>query len=1146
MTAPWVALAADKPTTAANNVLLDPLSDYELAIFLRAVKRGDHLVWTSTLCSWLLKLLLVFSTGLLILSTETINKDNGPVIIEDKFSPEAIKSATRTNANSGTDTLPFLILDGIIGDGLAFPDGTTAEFAFQKFNPKEITPDTLEVRVDGFTTDMECEPAELVIHEWQGFRRGAPYFTPPLSQQNLSYVSPSCTITMAEIDLPTDMFNGTRYWGSYQQEECERGDGSPVVVVSAGELEYELLEGELDSEEYTFDITVAQGAAVICRPNYTFCRVDVIRNNTISTSQTPSQVKLSFNQQNRTMDALHSANVTEIVFNLFRDIRTRFGELGDPYDSFKSPYNASEHHTTGPFNPALRFHFHHRHRPIPHIEELFNSDSMEALARTLYQASAAQLAELLFKGSAEIHSTASFTFTEDRLTVQLMPTRVLEAILAVITLLTIPMVVLAPRTYTIAPRNPGSIANLIIFLSRSPEFRQSLRGTGVHGLVDIEKILGGYLFQSTASRRILSRPSPFGICLLNNADTHREGYAQPQLCESQNGWQYSGQRLWEPLPMKVGTWIPVCVGIAGVIAVLEGCLHLSNKNQGLGDISHNSDLQYFAVYIPAAVMVIIGLYLTSLDFVIKCLAPFSELTRGRTATLGNSLQLNFFDQMGPRVLVNAIRTGHWAVLLCAIGTILSPLLTVVTSGIFEPRQVPRSWGVQLEKQTFFNETRSADSNSANAELESRMRSGMATAGLIFYRNLSFPAWTYDQFAFDNLQPVSLDDVPSGHDEPTMINVKAPALRSMYDCRIGEATPELQFGNQVYLDEETKYYLLVESATEWCKGKGTSERLTGWKIPVVNNTYFHSSYSDDFNACSDYVFIWGRIIESELEHLAILGCNETIQEVNVEVALAMPNLSIDPRAKTPTADVSTVRASSVEMPEMRFQALPEDIYMMLANETTNITGTHFQVSDLGQPQRNDAVAESLTRAMQIIRAQQLNTYSRRPIREADADDNGIITAQATSKNHIRIVQDAPSTHALQALLAVLLVCIALVNILAGATKKLLPKNPCSLAATASILADSNLMHDGVLPDGIEGMDGPQIEKVCDWKDWKVRMGWGVGRADRGEGRNGNHQSVAEGRGCIGQDDRHSYAPRFAIWLVEGTQADSLTPSETAPV
>ena len=1136
MTAPWVALAADKPADAAHSVLLDYLSDYELAIFLRAVRRGDYLIWTSTLSSWLMKLILVFSTGLLILSNETIHRDNGMVVLEDEFSPDAIKSAARITSNVDRDSLPFLILDGIMGDGLAFPDGTTAEFAFQKFSPKEFVPDRLEITVDGFTTDVECEPAELVIHEWQGFRKGAPYFTPPLHKQNLSYVSPSCTIPFAEIDLPTDMFNGTRYWGSYQQEKCEQGDGSSVVVVSAGELKYELLEGELDSDEYTFNITVAQGATVVCRPSYTFCNVDVIRDNTISTSQTPSQVKLSSNPLNRTMEELHSAHVSEIVFGLFSQIRAQFGEVGEPYKSFKSLYNASEHHTTGPFNPALRLHYHKRRRQVPDIEELFNTQSLEALARTLYQATAAQLAELLFKESKKFQRTASFTFTEDRLTVQLMPTRVLEAILAVIILLTIPMVILAPRTYTIVPRNPGSIANVMTFLSRSLEFRQSLYGTGTQSLEYIEKTFEPYLFHSTASKT-LSCPSPFGVRLLNNADAHREGYAQPPVDEVQNRYQPGSRRWWEPLPVRVGTWIFVCVGIAGVIAALEVTLHFSNKNQGLGSISHNPDLQYFAVYIPAAVMVIIGLYLTSLDFVVKCLAPFSALRRGQTATLGNSLQLNFFDQIGPRVLINSIRTGHWAVLLCAIGTILSPLLTIVTSGVFEPRQVPRSWEVPLEQNTFFNETRSADSNTANAENEGRMRSGMATTGLIFYRNLSFPAWTYGEFAFGALQPVSLDDVSYDRDDPTMINVKAPALRSTYDCRFGEATPELQFDDQVYLDEQTKYYLLVESATEWCKGKGGSESLTGWKIPVVNDTYFRSSYSDDYNACSDYVFIWGQIIDAELKHLSILGCNETIQGVDVDISLAMFNLSIDPRAKTPTADESTVRQSPVKLPEMTFQALPDDIFAMLANESTDNTETRFKIPDLGDPQRNDAIAESLMRAMQIIRAQQLNTYSRLPISDApkgsDAADRGIITARAT-RNYLCIVQDPASTHALQGLLAVLLVCVALVNILARDTKKLLPKNPCSLAAIASLLADSNLMHEGVLPDGVEGMTGSQIEKVCGWKDWQVRMGWNVGHEGGDEDRGGN------------QENRHSSSPRFAIWLVEGAGADLHTPLEPASV
>ena len=122
MTAPWVALAASKPADAGHTVLLDYLSDYELMIFARALLRGDHLIWTSTLCAWLMKLLLVFSTGLLILSKQPIHRNNMTMMTQDEFSPDAIKFAMRPTDLLNTGTLPFLILDGIIGDGLAFPD----------------------------------------------------------------------------------------------------------------------------------------------------------------------------------------------------------------------------------------------------------------------------------------------------------------------------------------------------------------------------------------------------------------------------------------------------------------------------------------------------------------------------------------------------------------------------------------------------------------------------------------------------------------------------------------------------------------------------------------------------------------------------------------------------------------------------------------------------------------------------------------------------------------------------------------------------------------------------------------------------------------------------------------------------------------
>jgi len=81
---------------------------------------------------------------------------------------------------------------------------------------------------------------------------------------------------------------------------------------------------------------------------------------------------------------------------------------------------------------------------------------------------------------------------------------------------------------------------------------------------------------------------------------------------------------------------------------------------------------------------------------------------------------------------------------------------------------------------------------------------------------------------------------------------------------------------------------------------------------------------------------------------------------------------------------------------------------------------------------------------------------------------------TDPNRLRVVQDATSTRILEGLLATMLVCAVLAGILMD-TRKVVPKNPCSIAAVGSFLADSNLMDRLPEFEGAEGMATDERER-----------------------------------------------------------------------
>jgi hypothetical protein len=90
-----------------------------------------------------------------------------------------------------------------------------------------------------------------------------------------------------------------------------------------------------------------------------------------------------------------------------------------------------------------------------------------------------------------------------------------------------------------------------------------------------------------------------------------------------------------------------------------------------------------------------------------------------------------------------------------------------------------------------------------------------------------------------------------------------------------------------------------------------------------------------------------------------------------------------------------------------------------------------------------------------------------------------------ENWERLVQSKLSTRILQALLAAMWLCTTIALILFD-TKNLLPKNPCSIAAQASLLADSRFLD--LIPAGAENASAKELMQMSPFVDHEFSMGW----------------------------------------------------------
>jgi hypothetical protein len=95
-----------------------------------------------------------------------------------------------------------------------------------------------------------------------------------------------------------------------------------------------------------------------------------------------------------------------------------------------------------------------------------------------------------------------------------------------------------------------------------------------------------------------------------------------------------------------------------------------------------------------------------------------------------------------------------------------------------------------------------------------------------------------------------------------------------------------------------------------------------------------------------------------------------------------------------------------------------------------------------------------------------------------------------------VQSVIATRTLEGLLAILSICaiIAYTDLLvrADGTWRILPKIPTTIASVASLMADSEMLSDKIIPPGTEFISNREMRRRGVLEGWMFSLGWWNGR------------------------------------------------------
>ncbi|KAJ5356294.1 Protein of unknown function DUF3433 [Penicillium concentricum] len=1042
--APWYSILHE-PQDAEKSVLLDYISEMQPVSIWGALKNKHFTVAAGVTLSILLRLLVIFSTGLFSLQQVQVQKNNFPIQIHSNFN---IKNSTLQDFGLQA----YDILNGVLFQDLPFPEGSTANFAFQKFSASALPSDAnITVPIEGLMSDLHCEVADVTVKGWPAARSG--YIS-----CLVDLTTPSCKISNVTLEFITD---DVPFGADLQIGHCDNtnGSGGRRVVATSQENKAD--------DSMPSNRTLARSAALICKPSLLSLSLKAqVKASGLSSN---AQFK-TVGFQNATLPGLTAGDLIYPVIdgfsntNGFRAIE-QHREVAVKYSaqSQVTRYAAQSQVALGMWLTGA----------APKLEPLFKLDVLENVTVSYYRAMAAQLLHL---GSQQEKATSygQATVHENRVLVSQLPLRVMEASLSLGVLLLGWMIFLVSRE-TLTQWNPSYIASIVAILANSEDLRQSLRGTGAASMEDIHTRLAG--------RRYYLQSTPRGTAILDISEDSNELEFEPTT-------EYVA---WKPFP-SFASRASGFVVIAMIIAALEIVLHLSQTGNGIGDIAFNEYVHYLWTIIPALIMVLISMFYSTMDFNTRCLAPYARMKQSNGATIKDSLELSFMDTLGLHNIVISIRSRHFAVLATTLATGAAFFLTIVTSGLYSATDIPRHIVSNFTQNGSFPNPKAIAPVALNIDEYAEV-TGIVTAKYILQDNLTFPRWTWDGLALPEILPHALLG-PSWAIESSYVDLRVSALRAAPSCRL-RTSAELNPNITLEDGSADKFRLTVNLPRLSCsyntpKINFTQELFS--KKPLQSQ---HFGYSVQYPCSKEdpmrpsptlwtNSYIWGQLSNTSVKSIMALTCMQYAETVESSVRLKFPGLEIA-EDHPPVPDESSAKfVPDVYVPISEWWVLGDrESYPMTDAFFYFLTAGKYgiPIEDLGAPGKSEKVIKAIKRQIRLITAQQFNSYSRGTSNETKSRTR--LVGNITMPNRLRLIQDATSTRILEGILGVMLVLGILGSVIMN-TDHVLPKNPCSIAAVASLLADSNLIDRRALEMTVPSakpLQSSLFSQCCAYLGWR---------------------------------------------------------------
>ena len=713
---------------------------------------------------------------------------------------------------------------------------------------------------------------------------------------------------------------------------------------------------------------------------------------------------------------------------------------------------------------------------------------LQSRANEMFSMASAQMAkQTLMRASADI-VIGTCRGTEDRLRVRGLSLYLVAAVLVLLILSTLNLLYIAPRKYS--SRDSSSIGGLTLVLSQSPALLSCFSTSGSADLKTMRRQLDNIECQTLLTQD----GQDWRLTIsLNSSDSFEKSDLSSDIAQAPKPTH------WRPLSLQPIFKLLVIASLLVLVIVLEILYSVSRKHDGLSQVDPQRYQRFAWIYIPAIVMLTAQTLVGTIAFSSLMIFTYFRLRKVSSNTCNDILR-NYASETAIKCLWQSIAAKHVVVTCTALAMLLTPLLTITVSDLYTAQatnvQIPVTLSIQGQLNSSFL---SRDIPTVGNNLYSISANNI---GLLLTQNFTFPLWTYDELAFpeavlDRHATMNSSVLSGGN-----ITVTLPSIRSDLNCGIASSVPT-NFTDTVGGFKQRKANVSAFEALGIYDNDGNLDWPSSGLHPfgfftacgsgdwrTVENTFCGVFGTSEVNwnafTCSSIINQLDKEVTMDASTLTILAARP-----NEGTSQLFSNQTLTPGALSPF--LSSMVPSLFGSANFGGQTAVAGYYDPVFQAVVYGLGTHdsldhFPMDEYMNNVGFDKILAQLQHVHRTIVAQSANLI-RIPLNTtAPLAPPPTVNATLMNPHVYRLQKNAVSTRILDGLLIAIALCIALSFGLMD-TRKLLPKNPASIAAGTSLIAgDARMLRVDVLPEGAQWYSDAELKAKKVWDGMFFRLGW----------------------------------------------------------